>query len=90
MIPNRDEDRRNRKRRWMRHIEMSWGEILTVCEEEFGDENLVMVEKVERAIPNWSRSLFSTWVVIVLNDFPHPILFEVNHPRFKMRNDEDQ
>ena len=82
MIPNRDEDRR--KRRWMRHIEMSWGEILTVCEEEFGEENLVMVERVERTIPNWSHSPFSIWVVIVLNDFPHPILFEVNHPRFKM------
>ena len=84
MIPNRDEDRRNRKRRWMRHIKMSWGEILTVCEEEFGEDNLVMVEKVERTIPNWSHSPFSIWVVIVLNDFPHPILFEVNHPRFKM------
>ena len=68
----------------MRHIEMSWGEILTVCEEEFGEDNLVMVEKVERTIPNWSHSPFSIWVVIVLNDFPHPILFEVNHPRFKM------
>jgi len=68
----------------MRHIEMSWGEILTVCEEEFGEENLVMVERVERTIPNWSHSPFSIWVVIVLNDFPHPILFEVNHPRFKM------
>ena len=66
----------------MRHIEMSWGEILTVCEEEFGEENLVMVERVERTIPNWSHSPFSIWVVIVLNDFPHPILFEVNHPRF--------
>ncbi len=85
MIPNRDEDRR--KRRWMRHIEMSWGEILTVCEEEFGEENLVMVERVERTIPNWSHSPFSIWVVIVLNDFPHPILFEVNHPRFKMSNE---
>ena len=70
---------------------MSWGEILTVCEEEFGEDNLVMVEKVERTVPNWSQSPFSIWVVIVLNDFPHPILFEVNHPRFKMReNDEDQ
>ena len=87
MIPNRDEDRRNRKRRWMTHIEMSWGEILTVCEEEFGEENLVMVERVERTIPNWSHSPFSIWVVIVLNDFPHPILFEVNHPRFKMSNE---
>ena len=87
MIPNRDEDRR--KRRWMRHIEMSWGEILTVCEEEFGEENLVMVERVERTIPNWSHSPFSIWVVIVLNDFPHPILFEVNHPRFKMRNEDE-
>jgi len=85
MIPNRDEDRR--KRRWMRHIEMSWGEILTVCEEEFGEENLVMIERVERTIPNWSHSPFSIWVVIVLNDFPHPILFEVNHPRFKMSNE---
>ena len=73
----------------MRHIEMSWGEILTVCEEEFGEENLVMVERVERTIPNWSHSPFSIWVVIVLNDFPHPILFEVNHPRFKMRNDDE-
>ena len=71
----------------MRHIEMSWGEILTVCEEEFGEENLVMVERVERTIPNWSHSPFSIWVVIVLNDFPHPILFEVNHPRFKMSNE---
>ena len=71
----------------MRHIEMSWGEILTVCEEEFGEDNLVMVEKVERAIPNWNHSPFSIWVVIVLNDFPHPILFEVNHPRFKMSNE---
>ena len=87
MIPNRDENRRNRKRRWMRHIEMSWGEILTVCEEEFGEENLVMVERVERAIPNWSKSPFSVWVVVVLNDFPHPILFEVNHPRFKMSDE---
>ena len=70
---------------------MDWDDILAVCEEEFGEQNLVMVERVERAIPNWSRSPFSTWVVIVLNDFPHPILFEVNHPRFKMReNDEDQ
>ena len=85
MIPNRDEDRR--KRRWMRHIEMSWGEILPVCEEEFGEENLVMVERVERTIPNWSHSPFSIWGVIVLNDFPHPILFEVNHPRFKMSNE---
>ena len=68
----------------MRHIEMSWGEILTVCEEEFGEDNLVMVERVERTVPNWSQSPFSIWVVIVLNDFPHPILFEVNHPRFKM------
>ena len=49
---------------------MSWGEILTVCEEEFGEENLVMVERVERTIPNWSHSPFSIWVVIVLNDFP--------------------
>ena len=32
---------------------------------------------------------FLTWVVIVLNDFPHPILFEVNHPRFKMRNEDE-
>jgi predicted nucleotidyltransferase component of viral defense system len=87
MIPNRDEDRRNRKRRWMRYIEMSWGEILTVCEEEFGEENLVMVERVERTVPNWSHSPFSIWVVIVLNDFPHPILFEVNHPRFKMSDE---
>ena len=71
----------------MRHIEMSWGEILTVCEEEFGEENLVMIERVERTIPNWSHSPFSIWVVIVLNDFPHPILFEVNHPRFKMSNE---
>ena len=72
-------------------MEMDWDDILSVCEEEFGEQNLVMVERVERAIPNWSRSPFSTWVVIVLNDFPHPILFEVNHPRFKMReNDEDQ
>ena len=72
-------------------MEMDWDDILAVCEEEFGEQNLVMVERVERAIPNWSRSPFSTWVVIVLNDFPHPILFEVNHPRFKMReNDEDQ
>ena len=62
---------------------MDWDDILAVCEEEFGEQNLVMVERVERAIPNWSRSPFSTWVVIVLNDFPHPILFEVNHPRFK-------
>ena len=23
----------------MTHIEMSWGEILTVCEEEFGEDN---------------------------------------------------
>ena len=70
---------------------MDWDDILAVCEEEFGEQNLVMIERVERAIPNWSRSPFSTWVVIVLNDFPHPILFEVNHPRFKMReNDEDQ
>jgi len=70
---------------------MDWDDILAVCEEEFGEQNLVMVERVERAIPNWSRSPFSTWVVIVLNDFPHPILFEVNHPRFKMReNNEDQ
>ena len=90
MIPNRDEDRRNRKRRWMRHIEMSWGEILTVCEEEFGEENLVMVERVERTIPNWNHSPFSIWVVIVLNDFPHPILFEVNHPRFKIRESEKE
>jgi len=88
MIPNRDEDRR--KRRWMRHIEMSWGEILTVCEEEFGEENLVMVERVERTIPNWSHSPFSIWVVIVLNDFPHPILFEVNHPRFKMTKSDQE
>ena len=72
-------------------MEMDWDDILSVCEEEFGEQNLVMVERVERAIPNWSRSPFSTWVVIVLNDFPHPILFEVNHPRFKMReNNEDQ
>ena len=72
-------------------MEMDWDDILAVCEEEFGEQNLVMVERVERAIPNWSRSPFSTWVVIVLNDFPHPILFEVNHPRFKMReNNEDQ
>ena len=87
MIPNRDDERRRRIRR----MEMDWDDILAVCEEEFGEQNLVMVERVERAIPNWSRSPFSTWVVIVLNDFPHPILFEVNHPRFKMReNDEDQ
>ena len=71
----------------MRHIEMSWGEILTICEEEFGEENLVMVERVERTVPNWSHSPFSIWVVIVLNDFPHPILFEVNHPRFKMSDE---
>ena len=90
MIPNRDEDRRNRKRRWMRYIEMSWGEILTVCEEEFGEENLVMVERVERAIPNWSKSPFSVWVIVILNDFPHPILFEVNHPRFKKRENEKE
>ena len=86
MMPNRDDERRRRIRR----MEMDWDDILAVCEEEFGEQNLVMVERVERAIPNWSRSPFSTWVVIVLNDFPHPILFEVNHPRFKMRNDEDQ
>ncbi len=87
MMPNRDDERRRRIRR----MEMDWDDILSVCEEEFGEQNLVMVERVERAIPNWSRSPFSTWVVIVLNDFPHPILFEVNHPRFKMReNDEDQ
>ena len=70
-------------------MEMDWDDILSVCEEEFGEQNLVMVERVERAIPNWSRSPFSTWVVIVLNDFPHPILFEVNHPRFKMRNEDE-
>ena len=70
-------------------MEMDWDDILSVCEEEFGEQNLVMVERVERAIPNWSRSPFSTWVVIVLNDFPHPILFEVNHPRFKIRNDDE-
>ena len=86
MMPNRDDERRR-----IRRMEMDWDDILAVCEEEFGEQNLVMVERVERAIPNWSRSPFSTWVVIVLNDFPHPILFEVNHPRFKMReNDEDQ
>ena len=83
MIPNRDDERRRRIRR----MEMDWDDILSVCEEEFGEQNLVMVERVERAIPNWSRSPFSTWVVIVLNDFPHPILFEVNHPRFKMSNE---
>ena len=88
MMPNRDDERRRRR---IRRMEMDWDDILAVCEEEFGEQNLVMVERVERAIPNWSRSPFSTWVVIVLNDFPHPILFEVNHPRFKMReNDEDQ
>ena len=85
MMPNRDDERRRRIRR----MEMDWDDILSVCEEEFGEQNLVMVERVERAIPNWSRSPFSTWVVIVLNDFPHPILFEVNHPRFKIRNDEE-
>ena len=85
MIPNRDDERRRRIRR----MEMDWDDILSVCEEEFGEQNLVMVERVERAIPNWSRSPFSTWVVIVLNDFPHPILFEVNHPRFKIRNDDE-
>ena len=78
MMPNRDDERRRRIRR----MEMDWDDILAVCEEEFGEQNLVMVERVERAIPNWSRSPFSTWVVIVLNDFPHPILFEVKHPRF--------
>ncbi len=85
MMPNRDDERRRRIRR----MEMDWDDILSVCEEEFGEQNLVMVERVERAIPNWSRSPFSTWVVIVLNDFPHPILFEVNHPRFKMRNEDE-
>jgi len=70
-------------------MEMDWDDILSVCEEEFEEQNLVMVERVERAIPNWSQSPFSTWVVIVLNDFPHPILFEVNHPRFKIRNDDE-
>jgi len=85
MIPNRDDERRRRIRR----MEIDWDDILSVCEEEFGEQNLVMVERVERAIPNWSRSPFSTWVVIVLNDFPHPLLFEVNHPRFKIRNDEE-
>ena len=85
MMPNRDDERRRRIRR----MEMDWDDILAVCEEEFGEQNLVMVERVERAIPNWSRSPFSTWVVIVLNDFPHPILFEVNHPRFKMRNEDE-
>ena len=85
MMPNRDDERRRRIRR----MEMDWDDILSVCEEEFGEQNLVMVERVERAIPNWSRSPFSTWVVIVLNDFPHPILFEVNHPRFKIRNDDE-
>ena len=85
MIPNRDDERRRRIRR----MEMDWDDILSVCEEEFGEQNLVMVERMERAIPNWSRSPFSTWVVIVLNDFPHPILFEVNHPRFKIRNDDE-
>ena len=83
MMPNRDDERRRRIRR----MEMDWDDILSVCEEEFGEQNLVMVERVERAIPNWSRSPFSTWVVIVLNDFPHPILFEVNHPRFKMSDE---
>ena len=83
MIPNRDDERRRRIRR----MEIDWDDILSVCEEEFGEQNLVMVERVERAIPNWSRSPFSTWVVIVLNDFPHPILFEVNHPRFKMSDE---
>ena len=64
MIPNRDEDRRNRKRRWMRHIEMSWGEILTVCEEEFGEDNLVMVEKVERNIKSvvYEDRKLDTWL----------------------------
>ena len=85
MMPNRDDERRRRIRR----MEMDWDDILSVCEEEFGEQNLVMVERVERAIPNWSQSPFSTWVVIVLNDFPHPILFEVNHPRFKIRNDDE-
>jgi len=85
MMPNRDDERR----RGIRRMEMDWDDILSVCEEEFGEQNLVMVERVERAIPNWSRSPFSTWVVIVLNDFPHPILFEVNHPRFIMRNDDE-
>ena len=79
MMPNRDDERRR-----IRRMEMDWDDILAVCEEEFGEQNLVMVERVERAIPNWSRSPFSPWVVIVLNDFHHPILFEVNHPRFKM------
>ena len=83
MMPNRDDERRRRIRR----MEMDWDDILAVCEEEFGGQNLVMVERVERAIPNWSRSPFSTWVVIVLSDFPHPILFEVNHPRFKISDE---
>ena len=86
MIPNRDDERR----RGIRRMEMDWDDILSVCEEEFGEQNLVMVERVERAIPNWSRSPFSTWVVIVMNDFPHPILFEVNHPRFKIRENEKE
>lgn len=88
MKPNED-DRRKRRRPWMRIIDLSWDDILTGCEEEFGEDNIVMVEKVERKIPNWTRNPFSVWVVIYLNDFPHPILYEVKHPRFGVAEENE-
>ena len=46
-------------------------------------------QKVERKIQNWTRNPFSVWVVIYLNDFPHPILYEVKHPRFGVTEEKD-
>ena len=88
MEPNGD-DRRKRRRRWMRIIDLDWDDILTGCEDEFGEDNIVMIEKVERKIQNWTRNPFSVWVVIYLNDFPHPILYEVKHPRFGINEEKD-
>ena len=37
----------------------------------------------------FSPQSFSVWVVIYLNDFPHPILYEVKHPRFGVNEEKD-
>ena len=68
-----------RRRRGPRrpHWGVDFGLIMALVESEFGEENVVAVQ---RFMPSAS-SLYPEWVMVLTSDEEHPIMFRINLPR---------
>jgi len=68
-----------RRRRGPRrpHWGVDFGLIMALVESEFGEENVVAVQRFMPA----ASSLYPEWVMVLTSDEEHPIMFRINLPR---------